>query len=92
MVDFSRADLDGDERAGEGLCSFDEACIENVSCSTLDSAIAPAADAVAQILFEARSGPVTGFFICSGGLINDTDAGSVIPYFLTANHCISKTA
>lgn len=28
-------------------------------------------------------------FICSGGLINDTVEDSLIPYFLTANHCLS---
>ncbi len=80
----------GNAQAGEGLCPNNAACIENVSCSALDSAIAPARDAVALILFESRSGPVKGFFICSGGLLNDTDAGSFRPYFLTANHCISK--
>lgn len=89
---MARTGPDGDQQAGEGLCAFNEPCIENASCSSLDGAIAPAADAVAQILFEARSGPTRGLFICSGGLVNDTDAGSVIPYFLTANHCISKGA
>ena len=80
----------GDARAGEGLCPNNAACIENASCSALDAAIDPARDAVALILFEARSGPVKGLFICSGGLLNDTDDGGVRPYFLTANHCISK--
>jgi PKD repeat protein len=28
--------------------------------------------------------------MCSGGLIADSDPGTQIPYFLTANHCISK--
>jgi len=87
---LARSGPDGDEQAGDGFCPFNEPCIENAECSSLDSAIAPAADAVAQILFQARSGPVRGYFICSGGLVSDTDASSVIPYFLTANHCISK--
>ena len=30
-------------------------------------------------------------YICSGGLIADTDNGSEIPYFLTANHCLSNS-
>jgi lysyl endopeptidase len=77
-------------RAGEGLCPGNAACIENASCSTLDPAISPARDAVALILFESRSGPLSGLFICSGGLVNDTDEGSVRSYFLTANHCISR--
>jgi hypothetical protein len=28
-------------------------------------------------------------YVCSGGLINDTDTSNVIPYLLTANHCFS---
>jgi lysyl endopeptidase len=28
-------------------------------------------------------------YICSGGLLNDSDTGTAIPYFLTANHCLS---
>jgi hypothetical protein len=29
-------------------------------------------------------------FNCTGGLINDTDASTTIPYFLTANHCFDN--
>lgn len=89
---FRLARSGSDEQAGSGFCAFNAPCIENAMCSTLDGAIAPATDAAAQILFEARSGPVKGYFICSGGLVNDTDDGSLIPYFLTANHCISKSS
>lgn len=28
-------------------------------------------------------------YVCTGGLINDTDTSSAIPYLLTANHCFS---
>ena len=31
-------------------------------------------------------------FVCSGGLITDTDEETNIPYFLTANHCIGTQA
>jgi len=31
-------------------------------------------------------------FVCSGGLVNDSDTSSVIPYLLTANHCFSSQA
>ena len=43
------------------------------------------ADAVARIRFE---GP-DGSYQCSGTLLNDGDENGFIPYFLTANHCIS---
>ena len=47
-------------------------------------------DAVARIIFETDDGN-TG--ACSGTLLNDNDAESgFIPYFLTANHCVSTLA
>ncbi len=71
---------------GDAFCSFNEPCIENAECSQIPGNIQTAQGAVAQILFQSG-----GFlYICSGGLLADTDAGSQIPYFLTANHCISK--
>ena len=30
-------------------------------------------------------------YTCTGGLLADTDSGSQIPYFLTANHCFSSS-
>ncbi|MFQ5525332.1 MAG: trypsin-like serine peptidase [Thermoanaerobaculia bacterium] len=68
-----------------GFCSFNEPCVENVNC-TSSPAVADARDAAAHILF--RSGG--SFFICSGGLLTDTDTNTDRPLFLTANHCISK--
>jgi hypothetical protein len=44
--------------------------------------------AVARLFFQV--GPF--FAGCTGGLINDTDTRTVIPYLLTANHCISTQA
>ena len=43
------------------------------------------ADAVASILFEDEEGT----FVCTGILLNDTLEDTFIPYFLTANHCVS---
>ena len=42
-------------------------------------------DAVAMIVYEDL-----GTYVCSGTLLNDTEDGSFIPYFLTAAHCISS--
>lgn len=69
----------------QGHCSDNAECVENAECGT-NSAVNDAKGAVALILFQSRG----GFFICSGGLLADTDNSSTIPYFLTANHCISK--
>ncbi len=70
-------------------CEGNAGCVELIQSDggNISGAVSNARDAVAHIQF------VSGAFIyfCSGGLINDTDAGSATPpYFLTANHCISK--
>jgi len=69
----------------ESFCSFNVPCIENASCHNGTPA-EPAKSAVALMQW------IAGAFIytCTGGLVADSDAGSQIPYFLTANHCISQ--
>lgn len=69
----------------ESFCSFNAPCIENASCHNGTPA-QPAKSAVALMQW------IQGAFIytCTGGLMNDSDNGSQIPYFLTANHCISQ--
>ncbi|MFC2146153.1 trypsin-like peptidase domain-containing protein [Acidobacteriota bacterium] len=66
-------------------CPDNEDCVEDASCYS-GGAINDAKNAAAYMQW------VSGVWIymCSGGLIADTDTGSQIPYFLTANHCISK--
>lgn len=68
------------------LCSFNADCVESAAC-TSSSAVSDAEDGVAHIQFV--SGPWV--YMCSGGLLNDTDTSTTIPYFVTANHCISKS-
>jgi hypothetical protein len=68
----------------KAFCSFNEDCVVNASCSA-PSSINAVRDAVAHILF--RSGAF--YYICSGGLLADTTQSGT-PYFLTANHCLSK--
>jgi lysyl endopeptidase len=70
----------------ESFCSFNVPCIENASCFSGTPA-QPAKSAVALMQW------VAGQFIytCTGGLIADSVSTSQIPYFLTANHCISQS-
>jgi V8-like Glu-specific endopeptidase len=67
-------------------CSYNANCTVDAACGTEDAAVNVASDAVAHMLF------VSGayLYICSGGLVADSDTSTNIPYFLTANHCISK--
>ncbi len=69
-----------------GFCNGNAACIENIDCSTTDPDIDYARNAIAHMQWI--SGPF--IYICSGGLLADTDDNSQIPYFLSANHCISR--
>jgi hypothetical protein len=66
-------------------CNDNEDCVEDASCYS-GGAINDAKYSAAHMLW------VSGAWIyyCSGGLIADNDTGSQIPYFLTANHCMSK--
>jgi len=70
--------------ATQSFCSYNASCVENAACSN-SSAVNAARQAVASILFQSGG----GYYICTGGLVADT-IGSQTPYFLTANHCISK--
>jgi V8-like Glu-specific endopeptidase len=76
---------DGDVSVAS-FCPTNAACIENVNCGS-HPVTNNAELAVAKMLWIA--GPY--IYTCSGGLIADTLAGQ-INYFLTANHCISKSS
>ncbi|MGD2085288.1 MAG: trypsin-like peptidase domain-containing protein [Candidatus Aminicenantes bacterium] len=66
-------------------CPDNEWCVEDASCYS-GTAINEAKNAAGYM--EWVSG--AWIYMCSGGLIADTDTSTQIPYFLTANHCISK--
>ena len=74
-------------RADARACSFNASCVQDAACGT-NAAVNAAKDAVAHILFASGA----YLYICSGGLIADSDTGTNIPYFLTANHCISRSS
>jgi len=67
------------------LCGDHAWCVVDASCY-LGNPVNTLKDAVALIQF------VSGAWIyqCSGGLIEDTDPITYIPYFVTANHCIRR--
>jgi hypothetical protein len=66
------------------FCPFNVDCVVNAECGA-DPAVADARYAVAHMLFVKRP----YIYICSGGLLNNTSEDHT-PYFLTANHCISR--
>lgn len=66
----------------------DLSCLEEVSChdDASFSFIDETKQAIGLIYFVEGGSS----YICTGGLINDTDVDTVKNYFLTANHCISS--
>jgi len=71
--------------AAKAFCSFNESCVENAECDPVHAAVADVKYAVAHMMFVKRP----FLYLCSGGLLNNT-ANDETPYFLTANHCISR--
>ncbi|MFC1655000.1 trypsin-like serine peptidase [Myxococcota bacterium] len=68
-----------------GSQCYEAPCIENASCSDT-SHMGGAESAVAHYQFVKKP----YIYMCSGGLLADSDGSSDIPYFLTANHCVAK--
>jgi hypothetical protein len=66
-------------------CPDNAACVEDASCYS-GTALANAKKAAAAMQWVSGA----WIYMCSGGLIADSDPGTQIPYFLTANHCISR--
>ncbi|MCW5580090.1 MAG: hypothetical protein KIS72_01940 [Luteimonas sp.] len=73
------------EKIGEsGSCNIDVAC----RVGTLGQPFADASAAVARMTFVSNGST----YLCTGTLLNDTDSSSQIPWFHTADHCISSQA
>lgn len=72
----------------ESICSFNANCVEDAKCYS--SGTYPAIDDARYAVGHMQWIQRPYIYICTGGLVADTDASSQIPYFLTANHCLSK--
>ncbi|MDK2973544.1 MAG: lysyl endopeptidase [Candidatus Sumerlaeota bacterium] len=71
----------------KAICGLDD-CFEDATCySETDWApIANVRNAIAHMIFDDAGGT----YICSGGLMADTDTSTTRNYFLSANHCFSN--
>lgn len=64
-----------------------DSCLSDASCFSSSTYPAIEAHMGATARLVAPSG--SSFIVCSGALLNDTDDTGFIPYFMTANHCVS---
>ena len=62
-------------------CEIDAKCITNPSNAYLD-----AKNAVARMVFQTSGGSS----LCTGTLLNDTEASTQVPHFFTAAHCFTS--
>lgn len=78
------------DATSKAFCPDNAVCIQDASCYGTDNwaAIDKVRKAIAHYNFIEGDGS----YICSGGLLADTDTTTTIPYFLTANHCIDNAA
>lgn len=65
--------------------SGSQSCEVNVMCPTQTTGFVNARNAVAHMVFQVGSSS----YVCTGTLLNDTDTSTQIPYFYSANHCLS---
>ncbi len=69
----------------KSFCGYNASCVENGECHSEVSIVDAARNAVAHMQYVKR--PYV--YVCSGGLLNNASLDGT-PYFLTANHCISR--
>ena len=69
--------------AADQACFLDARCINSGRFPGIELA----RKAIAHVQIPASPGFVT---VCTGGLLNDTDTRTVVPYLLTANHCLDS--
>ncbi len=77
--ELARAEMSHDHEPRMGL-----GCMNNIACDS--DWYADVSRAVATFDFTQGGDQ----FSCSGTLINDSDDSTVIPWFLTANHCVGS--
>jgi lysyl endopeptidase len=72
-------------KGNSGACNVDSVC------PTQTPALLEARRAVAHMVFQANcgAGGTLSTCICTGTLLNDTDTATQVPYFYSANHCMS---
>ena len=73
----------GTQSADKAFCPWNDSCIINGECQNTPNGLE---EGVAYLIFSAQGGS----FICTGGLLNNTDNDGT-PYLLTANHCFSSS-
>jgi lysyl endopeptidase len=86
VLQLFELDADGAARLDPIAPKADLGCLEDAAChgTTALGNMDVLQRAMALLTFAKYDSS----YVCTGGLMNDTDAGTTIPYLLTAHHCI----
>lgn len=87
IVHFDRPFSNVGAQAGT-FTAASQPCQLDVMCFGPPSVQPLARDAVGQMNFMSGGSG----FVCTGTILNDLDADTIVPYFLTAHHCIGTQA
>lgn len=74
-------DLSGAKIGESAACEIDTRCVTNPT-----TAFTNAKNAVARMVYQSNGGS----FLCTGTLLNDTDASTQVPWFFSAAHCFTS--
>ncbi len=74
--------------SSQAFCAVNAPCVEDGSCHR--PAEWPQMDNVRKAIAHINFIEDDAAYICSGGLLADTDPTTAIPYFLTADHCVNS--
>lgn len=89
VVQLVALDDDGTPiRAGQGLAPRSTACLLDAACATLPAALGDTVRGIGRMVYASGG----SLYLCSGGLLNDKNASTFEPYFLTAHHCLSTAS
>lgn len=83
-------DEDGTPRGRGPAPKEDTSCLLDGACIGAD--ILPTIDIYKKAIAHLQYVEQGESFLCTGGLMNDTDPSTFVPYLLTANHCLETQA
>ncbi|HEX2121101.1 MAG TPA: trypsin-like peptidase domain-containing protein [Thermoanaerobaculia bacterium] len=75
-------------RPSQPKANDDPVCLVDVQC--VDTGTLAEVASFKQGVAHLQYVKGTGSFVCSGGLLNDSDPSGFVPYLLTANHCFDS--
>lgn len=89
LLELFVVDSEPAARSSADVVPYGGSCFANYACVTgIPANLDKARSAIGRMSYVEGSGS----YVCTGGLLNDSDDTGFIPYFLTAHHCFDTQA